>query len=81
MRTTLTLEDDVARELGRLQREREASFEQVVNVALRAGLMVLRGEVAEAPRAYSTEPADLGRARLPDLDDVAGVLEIADSEG
>lgn len=38
MRTTLTLDDDVAVQVGRLRRERDASLKDVVNESLRRGL-------------------------------------------
>ena len=38
MRTTLTIDDDVAAELERLQRGREVSLKELVNDALRRGL-------------------------------------------
>jgi hypothetical protein len=38
MRTTITLDEDVAIRLERLQREQGVSFKQVVNHTLRAGL-------------------------------------------
>ena len=38
MRTTLTLDDDVAMKLRQRARERGVPFKQVVNEALRAGL-------------------------------------------
>lgn len=38
MRTTVTLDDDVAAKLKRLAREREASFKEVLNSSLRRGL-------------------------------------------
>ena len=44
MRTTLTLDDDVAAQLRRLARETGRPFKQVVNEALRAGLMPQQGE-------------------------------------
>jgi hypothetical protein len=42
MRTTLTLDDDIARQLQELARRSGESFEEVVNVTLRNGLT--RGE-------------------------------------
>jgi hypothetical protein len=42
MRTTLTLEAELVRELKALARERNAPFEEVVENALRAGLEHLR---------------------------------------
>lgn len=38
MRTTVTLDDDVAASLERLQRERSISFREAINSTLRAGL-------------------------------------------
>lgn len=42
MRTTLTLDDDVAVQLDRLQREREQSLKDIVNDALRRGLRAMQ---------------------------------------
>ena len=55
MRTTLTLDDDVARQLRELVRRRGTSFKEVVNEALRAGLQ--RGH-KPGPRlpAFRVEP-------------------------
>ena len=49
MRTTLTLDDDIARELQQQARRRGESFKDVVNDALRRGL---RGEkpLSQLPR-------------------------------
>ena len=41
MRTTLTLDDDVAAALERLRRARDASLKDVVNEVLRRGLSEL----------------------------------------
>ncbi|HEV8238762.1 MAG TPA: ribbon-helix-helix protein, CopG family [Thermoanaerobaculia bacterium] len=49
MRTTLTLDDDVARQLGELVRRRGASFKEVVNDTLRAGLQKGRKPAPELP--------------------------------
>ncbi|MGH7819088.1 MAG: ribbon-helix-helix protein, CopG family [Candidatus Binatia bacterium] len=38
MRTTLTLDDDVAAKLRHLARQRRASFKEIVNSVLRRGL-------------------------------------------
>lgn len=42
MRTTITLDEDVAAQLRRVMREREITFKDAVNSALRAGLGVSR---------------------------------------
>jgi hypothetical protein len=79
MRTTLTIEPDVARRLERLQKDRDASFKSIVNEALRLGLDAL-DHPAEPVGEYRTVPWDLGRCRLPDLDDVASALAHAEGE-
>ena len=52
MRTTVTLDDDVAARLERIQRERGRSFKEVVNTTLRAGLE--RGGAAPEPYRLPT---------------------------
>jgi predicted transcriptional regulator len=42
VKTTLTLDDDVARKLKDTARRRQVPFEQIVNDTLRAGLAVKR---------------------------------------
>ena len=48
MRTTLTLDADVARTLKAMVRTRQASFKEVVNDALRAGLGLQTKRAARA---------------------------------
>lgn len=74
MRTTITLEDDVARALAALQRARAQSFKDTVNAVLRAGLATAQARPASARLAYRTETVSLGAPRLTDLDDVCEVL-------
>jgi len=53
MRTTLTLDDDVAALLKREERARGLSFKQLVNDALRRGLNTeVRSQVCEPLPAY-----------------------------
>lgn len=73
MRTTLSLEEDVAVALERLRRNRDESFKDLVNEALRRGLQQMNSRPAKRER-FVTATADLGRARISDLDDIAGVL-------
>lgn len=49
MRTTLTLDDDVAHQLRELARQRGASFKEVVNDTLRAGLQRGRKPATRLP--------------------------------
>lgn len=50
MRTTLTLDDDVAAALEKEQRRTHASFKDVVNRALRAGLSLGAAPTKRTPR-------------------------------
>ncbi|MBL8229172.1 MAG: hypothetical protein JNL98_11870 [Bryobacterales bacterium] len=79
MRTTLTLDDDVATLLEQLQRERQATFRQVVNQALREGLA--RMTAPPEIRAFCTKPVDLGNCRYPNLDNVWEVLDDTERSG
>jgi hypothetical protein len=79
MRTTLTLDDDVAKLLERARKRRGMSFKELVNEALRAGL-----EQLEAPRRarkrHATKAVSLGRCLLDNVDDVAEALAAAEGE-
>ena len=79
MRTTLTLDDDVAVLLDRVREAKQAGLKAVVNEALRLGLQQL---AAPPPRRqpYHTRVVDPGRCRLPNLDSVAEVLAWAEGE-
>lgn len=79
MRTTLTLDDDVAALLERVQKQRDATLKDVVNTALRRGLEEMQGK--PKPRApFHTKALALGRSRLPNLDSIAEALAIAEGE-
>jgi hypothetical protein len=80
MRTTLTLDDDVHRELETACRRDKRTFRAVVNEALRAGLLALEQKPGRPVEAYRTEPVSLGRPRLPDLDNIAEVLALAEGD-
>lgn len=75
----MTLDPDLANELERLQRERGASFKQVLNEALREGLSQLTRPTPA--RRFSTRTVHVGRSLLGSLDDVGHVLEIAEGAG
>ncbi len=79
MRTTLSLDDDIAALLERLRKEREASFKDLVNEALRRGL---RQMSARQPRrqAFRTRAVDLGRCRVSSVDNVTEVLAVLEDE-
>lgn len=79
MRTTLTLDQDVAAQLERLRKQRDASLKDLVNEALRHGLreMVARPRKREPMR---TRAVDLGRPLIGSLDNIGEVLAIAEGE-
>ncbi len=77
MRTTLSLDDDVAQKLKRLTGDR--SFKEVVNEALRAGLHALESQARDTEGTYTTLPAE-GRPRVHNLDNIAEVLGDAERE-
>ena len=57
MRTTLTIDDDLAEKLREKAHRTRRSFKHVVNEALRAGIA---GQGAPKPRPYRLKPASLG---------------------
>lgn len=79
MRTTLTLDDDVAVRLEQEVRKRGDSFKVVVNDLLRAGLDTVGTQKRKA-RAFRTEGFDLGPSLVGSLDNIEEVLARAEGE-
>jgi hypothetical protein len=79
MRTTLTLDDDVAAKLKSACREREVPFKQVVNEALRRGLDQMARPAPKRER-FRIEPWNLGECSLPNLDSIEEVLDYAEGD-
>jgi hypothetical protein len=79
MRTTLTLDDDVAVQIEALRRKRRVSLKAVVNETLRRGLAE-----AESPKrqrtTFRTPTFDAGAPLMPSLDNVAEALAVAEGE-
>ncbi len=76
MRTTLSLDDDVAAALERLREKEKKPFKQVVNETLRRGLAQ---PAARHRRArFTTRAVDLGPCLLPGLDNIGDVLDYLD---
>ena len=79
MRTTLTLDDDVAVQLERLRRARDVSLKELVNDALRRGLRELSAKPKKrAP--FRTQASDMGKP-LINIDNVAEAIAYAEGEG
>lgn len=78
MRTTLTIDDDVAVQLERLRRERDASLKDVVNDALRRGLR----DMATKPKPrkpFRMKTYDMGEPLFP-IDNVAEAIAHAEGD-
>lgn len=74
MRTTLTLDDDVAAKLKSETRRTGRSFRETVNQVLRRGLLARRNTQAAAP--FKIQPRDLGGLRPGlSLDCIARLLD------
>jgi hypothetical protein len=78
MRTTLSVDDDVAILLERIQKERGATFKQIVNDALRQGLERMSSPTPRKP--FRTQAVALGKCYFPNLDNTWEVLAQAEGE-
>ncbi len=76
MRTTLTLDSDVAARLQELQRERGWSFKEAVNQTLRRGL----GTGDSSSTQYQMPVRELGVRPGVDVDRIRHVLSELDDE-
>lgn len=79
MRTTLTLDDDLAVALEEVRKQQDASLKEVVNQALRIGLLELT-RPARPRKKFRTQPLSLGKCLVPSLDNISRVLAIAEGE-
>jgi len=79
MRTTITLDDDIAVLLDGLRQRRGLTLKQAVNDALRLGLT--RAAQTLRPRTrHHTKALWNGRLLVPSLDNIALVLAEAEGE-
>lgn len=79
MRTTLTIDDDIAAQLKQLRRHGDLKFRDLVNEALRRGLR----DMNRAPRrreVLRTRTFDMGKP-LVNIDNVAEALSHLEGEG
>jgi len=77
MRTTLTLDEDVAVQIKRLLRDRDATLKDVINDALRRGLQA--GAQPKPRKPYRMKTFDGGEFLFP-IDNVAEALAYAEGE-
>lgn len=79
MRTTITLDRDIAARLEGLRKRQDQTFKEAVNTALRAGLDRLEAPEKKPAKRYTLHAVSLG-PRLPNLDNVADVLATIEGE-
>ena len=80
MRTTLSIDEDVAVLLKRVQQHRNLRLKETVNEALRRGLREMAAPAQPAP-PFQTRSVDLGELRIGGIDNIADVLAVAEGEG
>ena len=79
MRTTLTIDDDVAMQLERLRRKKDVSLKDIVNDALRRGLLDMSAPPKKR-KAFGTEPHDGGICLLTNLDNIEEVISLLEGD-
>jgi len=78
MRTTLTIDKDVAAELERLRRARKISFKDLVNDALRRGLREM-ASIPKKRKSFRTRTFRMGKP-LVNIDNTAETLAYLEGE-
>ena len=76
MRTTLTLDDDVAAAIESRRQKLHHSLKREVNDLIRAGLTHVEQEHVETPR-FRVKPLPVGGLLIP-IDDVSAALDTAE---
>ena len=79
MRTTVTLDPDVASAIERIRKSEGRRFKHVLNDALRLGLRELSGKQQEHSLESPTSSRDLGEL-LIDIADVSTAIALAEGE-
>ena len=75
MRTTVSLDDDVAKALDQQRRERGLGTSAALNELVRRGL----ASTSARPTPFRQRTSDMGAARIP-LDDIGHALELLEGE-
>ncbi len=78
IRTTLTIDDDVAVQIENLRRSRDASLKDVVNEALRLGVREMQAPAKER-KGFRTRTFNMGTP-LVNIDNVVEALAYAEGE-
>lgn len=80
MRTTLSLDDDVAALLKRLQAESGRTWKETVNSAVRAGAEALDQNRRSRRTVSRTVAVNLGSAHITDISNIHEVLSLAEGD-
>ena len=79
MRTTLTLDEDVAVQLERMRRARDVNLKELVNEALRRGLRAMSAS-RKKRKGFRTQACPMGKP-LISIDNAAEALAHLEGEG
>jgi hypothetical protein len=79
MRTTLTLDDDVAALLSRIREEKKLGLKEAINEALRCGL---RQMAAPPPKRkpFKVEPLPVAEVFVDNVDNIAEILAMIEGD-
>ncbi len=78
MRTTLTIDKDIAVLLARLRETKRVSLKALVNEALRLGLQGMTSR-RQPGKAYKSPSWNAGKCLLPNLECIGDVLDQLDA--
>jgi hypothetical protein len=80
MRTTVTIDDDIAVRLERGRIEQHKSFKEYLNEILRAGLERRGAPCTSAAKPFRTRTAQLGPSLVGEVHNIGELLAIAEGE-
>ncbi len=80
MRTTLTLDDDIAVQLTQLRETRNMSLRDAVNAAMRMGLTLMNSTVPTKKKTFKTPVFHATRSLTGDMTSTADMLAVAEGE-
>jgi hypothetical protein len=80
MRTTVTIDDDLAVRLERERLEQHKSFKEYLNEIIRAGLAAGAQPATRTRAPVRIRTARLGRSLVGEIDNIGELLAIAEGE-
>ena len=79
MRTTVTIDDDIFKQIESIAEREGRTRRDVLNNTLRRGIQAARQSTAAKP-GFETGSKDLGRCLILSIDNVPEALAVAESE-